>query len=61
MELCSVSLFSRTAGLPQYGQLGHGTDNEVIEDLSCIISIIFRHYKLALLCLTCLWMPEMVG
>lgn len=29
---CSVSecLFVyRTAGLPQYGQLGHGTDNEV--------------------------------
>lgn len=21
--------FSRTAGLPQYGQLGHGSDNEV--------------------------------
>jgi len=23
------SLIPRTAGLPQYGQLGHGTDNEV--------------------------------
>ena len=25
----SCSLVCRTAGLPQYGQLGHGTDNEV--------------------------------
>lgn len=25
----SFALIPRTAGLPQYGQLGHGTDNEV--------------------------------
>ena len=27
--ICKVFVVSRTAGLPQYGQLGHGTDNEV--------------------------------
>lgn len=55
---------SRTAGLPQYGQLGHGTDNEVIEDilfsLSCIISIEFDHDRLTLLHSTWLWMLDMV-
>ena len=33
-KLCN---FFRTAGLPQYGQLGHGTDNEVC------VKLLFRH------------------
>lgn len=28
-EFHNFVVFFRTAGLPQYGQLGHGTDNEV--------------------------------
>lgn len=27
--ICKHLVFCRNAGLPQYGQLGHGTDNEV--------------------------------
>jgi hypothetical protein len=29
LRQCFSSILLSTAGLPQYGQLGHGTDNEV--------------------------------
>ena len=40
-DLHTCSLVCRTAGLPQYGQLGHGTDNEVCgEDNLSLTSLV---------------------
>ena len=35
--ICKLFVVSRTAGLPQYGQLGHGTDSEVCYYVSLFI------------------------
>jgi len=35
-----IAIVCRTAGLPQYGQLGHGEDNEVKQEPLCLTTII---------------------